>query len=186
MTPAQVFGQIYREKKWGEGSGGGSDPAVCAPYCRWVERFIRILRPDRVLDIGCGDGRVMRAIDWQGVSYFGIDCAYSPVLEPDEEYSFGSASFTVQDALTFPLPTAYLVLLKEVLQHLPNADVIRLMERIKNYPYVIHCSGYDGVVNADIAMGETRPVDLALPPFNLPAKTVLTYGGGYKVQLLER
>ena len=78
------------------------------------------------------------------------------------------------------------MLLKEVTQHLPNADVIRLMDRLKDYPLVLHCSGYGGVVNSDIAMGETRPVDLSLPPFNLPAKTVLTYGGGYTVQLLEK
>lgn len=179
--PSKVFGDIYRTKKWGEGSGGGSDPAVCGPYCRLVERLIEDHGVSAVLDIGCGDGRVDNAINWQGAWYIGMDCASARTVQINHP----SMLYT-SDALSAPLPRAGLVLIKEVLQHLPNADVIRLMERLKDYPLVLHCSGYDGVVNADIEMGQTRPVDLSLPPFNLQAKTILTYGGGYNVQLVER
>ena len=187
MKPDQIFDDIYSNKKWGDGSGGGSDPAVCAPYCRLVEWIIEERNIKRVLDLGCGDGRVAAYIDWRGVYYVGIDCSRECPNLAVQYPTWNNHEILIRDILADPLPVASyfdLVLLKEVTQHLPNADVIRLMERLKDYPLVLHCSGYDGPFNVDIAMGETRPVDLALPPFGLPAKTILTYGGGYTCQLL--
>ena len=71
----------------------------------------------------------------------------------------------------------------------PNGEALSgaaLMDRLKDYRLVLHCSGFGGEPNVDIRMGDTRPVDLTREPFNLPARRVLTYGGGYTVQLLER
>jgi SAM-dependent methyltransferase len=178
-TPTEVFSDIYARNVWGGGSGGGSDPALCGPYCRFVEKLLVTAGVRSVLDLGCGDGRVAAAIKWGGVRYTGIDCARVALHKhPGFDIRLG-------DILADPLPDADLVLIKEVTQHLPNADVSRLMARLSGYPLVLHCSGYDGVPNVDIRMGETRPVDLALPPFSLNARTVLTYGGGYTVQMLE-
>ena len=62
--------------------------------------------------------------------------------------------------------------------------VIRLMERLRGYPLILHCSGIGGVQNVDIEMGGGRYVDLAAPPFNLPATTVLRYRD-YVSQVIE-
>ncbi len=179
-TPAQVFGDIYARHVWGDGSGGGSDPSVIGPFCRLVEDVMLTYDVKSVLDIGCGDGRVAANIKWGGVRYTGIDCARLALLRHP------LFDVRIVDALHEPLPAADLVRLKEVTQHLSNADVARLMDRLKDYRLVLHCSGFGGEPNVDIRMGETRPVDLSAEPFNLLARRVLTYGGGYTVQLLER
>ena len=74
-TPAEVFNDIYRRRVWGEGSGGGSDPVRAAPYCRLVEMIIAEEKIRAVLDIGCGDGRVLAGINGHGAAYYGLDCA---------------------------------------------------------------------------------------------------------------
>ena len=179
MTPTEVFDDIYRRKIWGDGSGGGSDPEIAAPWCRLVERSIRLFSSCRVLDIGCGDGRLAGAIQWGATRYTGIDCSRAALhVHPMHDVR-------LMDALE-ELPDRYfdLVLLKEVTQHLPNADVSRLMERLRRYPVILHCSGIGGVANGDIKMGEGRYVDLAAAPFSLPAREVLRYGD-YVCQLIE-
>ncbi len=180
MTPAEIFGDIYARNAWGDGSGGGSCPGVARPFCRLVEDLLALYNVRTVLDIGAGDGRVFSEIHWGKTKYTGIDCARIALLRHP------AFDVRIADALVDPLPDADLVILKEVTQHLPNADVVRLMERLQPYRLVLHCSGFGGEVNADIRMGDARPVDLALPPFSLPAKRLLTYGGGYACQLVER
>ncbi len=180
MTPAEVFSDIYARNLWGDGSGGGSDPETTRPFCRLVQDLLVLYDVRTVLDIGCGDGRVFSEIHWGKTKYTGIDCVGIALIRHP------AFDVRIADALVDPLPGAELVILKEVTQHLPNADIARLMERLRGYPLVLHCSGFGGEVNADIRMGETRPVDLAAPPFHLPAKRLLTYSGGYTVQLLER
>ncbi len=180
MTPAEVFSDIYARNAWGDGSGGGSCPGVAKPFCRLVEDLLTTYDVRRVLDIGAGDGRVFSEIHWGKTKYTGIDCARIALLRHP------AFDVRIADALVDPLPDADLVILKEVTQHLPNADVSRLMERLRGYRLVLHCSGFGGVVNGDIRMGEAREVDLSKPPFNLPARRLLTYSGGYTVQLLER
>jgi len=178
VTAAEVFDGIYARRVWGDGSGGGSDPGIAAPWCRFVEDYIHGNCIWRVLDIGCGDGRLARAIDWDGTRYTGIDCSRQALdMHPKHDVRLG-------DALTCELPDAEVVLLKEVTQHLPNADVIRLMGRLTRYRRILHCSGIGGPANGEIEMGGSRYVDLAAPPFSLPAKEVLRYGD-YVCQLIE-
>lgn len=179
MNPSEVFGDIYARRVWGDGSGGGSDPTIAAPWCRLVEDFIHGYCIWSVLDVGCGDGRLAGAIDWDGTRYTGIDCSRQALnMHPKHDVR-------LMDALAdLPQATYDLVLLKEVTQHLPNAEVIRLMERLRRYPRILHCSGIGGTPNGDIKMGEGRYVDLAAPPFHLPAKEILRYGD-YVCQLIE-
>lgn len=180
MNPSEVFGDIYARRVWGDGSGGGSDPTIAAPWCRLVESIIAERGVRSVLDIGCGDGRLAAAINWQGSRYTGIDCSRQ-VLN-----SHPMHDVRLMDALK-SLPAGHygLVLVKEVTQHLPNADVECLMESLAiRYPLILHCSGIGGTPNGDIKMGEGRYVDLAAHPFSLPAKEVLRYGD-YVCQLIE-
>ena len=155
----EVFSDIYARKIWGDGSGGGSGEQA-EPYCKFVSKYITTHKPTRVLDIGSGDGLVARRIHWGAATYIGVDAAQG------------------FDALTDELPDADLVLCKEVMQHLSNAQVQLLLDRTAHYPRrlftnTMHLSLG---VNTDIETGDTRAVDLALPPFNQPAKTVLRYG----------
>ena len=182
LDPKAVFTDIYARNVWGgHGSGGGSDPAQAKPYCDFVSRYLINSGIYTVLDIGCGDLRVARAIEWGVVNYIGIEASsgwVAPSLLGPRMIVLGGT-----DALTAHLPAADLVLCKEVLQHLSNDQVELLLTRTDHYPRRLFTSYVGEGTNSDIVTGQSRPVDLTLPPFNRPARTVLTYGN-YIVQEL--
>ena len=162
----EVFTDIYARKAWGDGSGGGSAPDTARPYCELVSCAVIGATSSgsalTVLDIGCGDGVVSKGINWLNATYIGVDAAQG------------------FDALTDPLPAADLVLCKEVMQHLSNAQVQLLLDRTAHYPVRLFTNSTYAMperpVNCDIETGDFRPVDLSLPPFNQDCDTVLTYG----------
>ena len=59
------FDEIYVRQWWGKGSkssGGGSDPAYCGEYIKYVAEQIIQQEVRRVVDLGGGDGRVLDGI----------------------------------------------------------------------------------------------------------------------------
>ena len=81
------FDEIYVRQWWGKGSkssGGGSDPAYCGDYIKYVAEQIIQQEVRRVVDLGGGDGRVLDGIAARlaesglekGVRLVSIDCAH--------------------------------------------------------------------------------------------------------------
>ncbi len=170
----EVFCDIYKRKVWGDGSGGGSIPAVARPYCEFISHYLINSGIYTAIDIGCGDLVVARGIDWGFTNYIGIEAS------TDWVSPMGTGRMIVLggvDALTDLLPAADLVLCKEVLQHLSNEQVQLLLDRTAHYKRRLFTnSTFGDNVNEDIETGDFRPVDISLPPFNQPARTVFTYG----------
>lgn len=181
----EVFTEIYRSKVWGDGSGGGSAPDVARPYIDFITGFVNA--PNRiytVLDIGCGDLVVANLINWGMAHYIGVD-VHSYYLKDIGKHMLFLAC---RDVLTDPLPAADLILCKEVMQHLSNEQVQLLLDRTAHYQRRLFTNSKPGpevTENEDIDTGGFRPVDLSLPPFNQPCKTVLEYGC-WHVQELRR
>lgn len=179
----EVFTDIYARKAWGDGSGGGSAPDVARPYIDFITQYLTWPVTLTVLDIGCGDLSIARRIKWGVSRYIGID-ASSGWHEPDDMTN--AVVIGAADALYCDLPAADLVLCKEVLQHLSNEQVQLLLDRTAHYPRRLFTNNCDAEnMNEDIDTGGFRPVDLTLPPFNQPARTVFTYGC-WHVQELTR
>ena len=149
-------------------------PSNCWPYLRLVERLLEQHRPGVVLDIGCGDGRVAANIQWGSVRYIGIDVTDEP-LELHRGRQVPGSRIYRADALRDVLPEADLVLTKEATQHMDIASVLMLMDRLRHYKRIIHTSVVQGIANSDIIPGECRGIDLTLPPFELPAQTILRF-----------
>lgn len=154
---ATIFESIYRDKHWGDGSGGGSRPEAALPFADIATRIIRKLLPAVVLDIGAGDGWTASHIDLGKARYVGIDAALSIVAHAQEHHGWGV--FLQRDALTEPLPVADLVLLKEVTQHLDDASVHVLLHKLRKYPAILHCSALSPG-DAGAVTGGYRPVRL--------------------------
>lgn len=160
MTHAEIFARLYAEDAWAGGSGTGSDPDAAAPYCRFIERYLTRHQVASVLDLGCGDGRVAGAIDWGPAVYRGLDV------------------MTGDDIRSCPWPAADLVLIKDVFQHWPIADIQVLQPRFAAYPHVLITNSCTGVgTNSDIPAGGFRSLDLAAPPFGWPVRPVLRWLG---------
>lgn len=177
MTHREIFSDIYARRVWGDGSGGGSAPGVAGPWAAIASRVIAELKPKTVLDVGCGDGWASAGIELGDAAYLGIDPVDSIVEYCREMHIVGNRQFLPVDAITQLLPDADLVLLKEVTQHLSDASVLALIEKLRRYPAVLHCSALSPGDFAAVD-GGYRPVCLEMPPFNLQTEAVAEFGHG--------
>ncbi len=175
-----VFTSIYERNIWGNGSGEGSSLTKKDPYVRLLEQFIQEKQIRRVVDVGCGDWQFSRLVDWQGSEYLGIDVVASVIAANQKIFATPTIRFICADPLEpeFVFPPADLIIIKDVLQHLSNAHVLTLLEKLKQSSarYALITNDYD-TRNPDIPNGDTRPLDVRRPPFNLAGVTsALTYG----------
>src|SRR5262245_25314339 len=94
-TPQEIFGEIYRDNRWGGlsgtfSSGSGSSAAHADLYARTVCTFAREHGVRRIVDLGCGDFTVGARLLDAGADYVGVDVV--PELIEHNERRFGSSS----------------------------------------------------------------------------------------------
>ena len=130
MTTADIFDYIYRNRLWGTAdrpfcSGAGTVTRdVSVPYVDAIRRLIQERRVGSILDLGCGDFWVGRPISASVEKYTGVDVAPSLVKWLKENFEVpGKVDFIEADIATDQLPSADLVLVRQVLQHLSNKDI---------------------------------------------------------------
>jgi 2-polyprenyl-3-methyl-5-hydroxy-6-metoxy-1,4-benzoquinol methylase len=179
-TARKVFEEIYATNYWGFGSGHGSRPQVTRGYREFVARFIRENCISSVVDFGCGDWQFSRLIDWSGVDYLGLDVV--PQLIERHQTRFGRAGIRFEmcpDRLT-DVPSADLLLAKDVLQHWPTSAVQEFLGNVvPRFKWALITNGVtpESHLNGDIEMGGFRPLDLRRVPFSCIAPVVFSFGG---------
>ena len=197
----EVFAEIYRRRLCdggassnGDGrfySGPGSDLAVSAPYVEAVQRVIREYNITSIADLGCGDFRVGLQLVQPGLSYHGIDVVKDLVEFNTGRFASSNVCFSCRDIIEDELPVADLCLIRQVLQHLSNQQVQRVLKRCEQYPFVIVTQhlpsrSFTWEPNLDIEHGFETRIDfgsglvLDQPPFNRAIKQVLC-----EVQLVD-
>src|SRR5262245_26905477 len=119
---ADRFTKIYESKAWHPKilSGAGSDPKRNVRYLRLVQRLVNSGRYKTVLDVGCGDWSLGQCIDWRPVQYHGVDVVAHVIAGNQQKFGGDSITFSCLNLLQDPLPSADLVIIKDVLQHLPT------------------------------------------------------------------
>ena len=177
----KIFNMIYERNIWGNGSGSGSAPDNTNSYRNFLSNFIKTNDIKSVVDLGCGDWQFSKLIDWTGLNYIGIDVS-DAVLNNTKLYSGDGISFFEMDALTGELPAADLLIMKDVIQHWSNVDILSFIPRLQRYKRALITNGFHPAglprTNADIATGGWRPVDMKSPPFNLKGDYIHWYNGG--------
>ena len=173
-----IFEQVYAGNAWRYGSGEGSLAMHTRGYVRFLQRFLRERRIASVLDLGCGDWQVGRRIDWSGIDYLGCDVVPALVRENRRRFGAPGIRFAELDGLRDPLPQADLLVVKDVLQHWSNAEILEFLPRLGEFrcALVTNCAGTrDAAVNLDARTGGYRAIDLARPPFSLAATEVYSF-----------
>jgi len=87
---------------------------------------------DRVLDVGCGNGRLLGALENKQIDYIGIDNSLKLIDEAKKRFPRGN--FQVADALNLPFPENYFdkIYSIAVLHHIPSKEFrLRVLEEIK-------------------------------------------------------
>jgi SAM-dependent methyltransferase len=146
VTRQQMFEAIYEKNLWGgeKGefySGTGSDDAVTASYVNCVRNFIEDRGVTKVVDIGCGDFRVGSKLVNPNIDYTGVDIVAPLIARNQEIFGSSNISFICRNAISDDLPDGELCLVRQVLQHLSNADIARILSKLSKYRYVIVTEG---------------------------------------------
>jgi hypothetical protein len=140
----QVFSRVYAEGAWGQNgdkfySGDGShEPAVVTPYVEAVRKYFATLeRPLAVVDIGCGDFNVGAQL-LDGVDrYTACDIVPELIARNRLKYPDPRLHFEVLNAIDDPLPPGDLVMVRQVLQHLSNAQISTIVSKLGMYRHWI-------------------------------------------------
>lgn len=171
---ASVFKEIYDKSLWGVGSGGGADPANLGTYLPYLQNFITQKRICSIVDVGCGDWQYMSRVDLTAVRYLGIDCVPSVIEANRVKYAKENVAFQCGDFLTLDLPSADLLICKDVLQHTSNQDILSFLPQLRKFKHCLLINDVGG--NRREIAGVDRNyagLDLQAPPFSLKGEVVL-------------
>jgi SAM-dependent methyltransferase len=187
-----VFDDVYRNNRWGGSagemySGSGSRGHAAEIYIQVVADFIKANRVSGIVDVGCGDfyiaGRILE-LAGPATSYVGLDAAKTVVEVNRQKFAKQGVKFVWCDAATDELPAGDLCLVRQVLQHLSNSQILAILKKLGQFRWVIITEHYPASFrfkkfNTDKPHGsDTRLIDgsavyLDHPPFDLYRITLL-------------
>ena len=187
----QAFAEIYETNAWGNSeshSGPGSALARASEFRHHFELLSRELGVRTLLDACCGDFHWLSTFELQLHEYIRVDILPALITSNRLQYGCAGRRFIAPDIITDRLPRADLVLCRDGIGHLCDADVIAALRNFKRSgscwlltnTFVCHQS------QSDIAAGAWRPLNLQLPPSNLPPpeqtidEQCLGYDGRYR------
>jgi SAM-dependent methyltransferase len=167
------FEIITRRKGWGGReslSGVGSDLDATVTVRKELPKLLQELGVRSLLDAPCGDFHWMKEVSLDGVTYIGMDVVPSMIETNLSSYSAPNRKFIVGDISGDPLPRSDLILCRDCLVHLSNRLVVKALINFKKSgaAYLLTTTFPDLNVNRNIPTGNWRPLNLTLPPFNLP------------------
>jgi len=190
LSAKEAFTRIYSDELWGHdatngikyNSGIGSrEPLAIQSYVGAVKGFITSLehKPDLV-DLGCGDFLVGSQIRPYCGRYVACDIVDSLIAYNADHYKDADVDFMVCDIIEDRLPDGEIATLRQVLQHLSNAQISKVLPKVAaKYKFLVlteHLPLGDFIPNVDkqtgpgIRLENKNPsgVVITKPPFNLP------------------
>lgn len=178
--------QIYENNLWGGDksefySGLGSHhPEIVNPYIAVVSNFLKDLKTHPlVCDLGCGDFNVGKKLVKYCKKYIAVDIVPELIAHNKEKYQADNLEFQTLDIAKDELPSGDCAILRQVLQHLSNAEIKCVVKKLYDFKYVIlteHLPEGDFEPNKDIISGQgirlkkQSGVDITASPFNFKAK----------------
>ena len=174
--------QIYEMNLWGSKntrfySGEGSHNLdIVRPYIVAVTSFLKSMKHPLILcDLGCGDFNVGRQLVSYVEQYHAVDIVPQLIVHNTRNFKNHNLKFHCLNIAEDNLPSGDCVLLRQVLQHLSNAEILKILKKIKDYKYVIiteHIPEGEFTANKDILSGQgirlkkKSGVDVLASPFN--------------------
>jgi SAM-dependent methyltransferase len=165
-----AFSRVYDENVWQRKgtSGPGSSVQHTGEYRVYLQRLIASYKVKSILDVGCGLWEYMHHVNLNGIRYHGIDPVPS-VIESNRKLGTPS-SVTFQCGVLDDVLNLHeydMAIVKDVLQHLPNALILRMLEQLKVVPFVVITNDLLSGPNVDCELGGFRKINLEGPPFSV-------------------
>ncbi|AUC77303.1 class I SAM-dependent methyltransferase [Olleya sp. Bg11-27] len=177
-----AMAQVYTNRLWGCNqsdfySGEGShDPEIVKPYIEVLIAFLTSFKkPLVVCDLGCGDFNIGKQLVQHAKKYEAVDIVAALITYNEKEFVADNLQFYCLDIAVADLPAGDCIILRQVLQHLSNAEVASVVQKLAHYKYVViteHVPNGDFIPNMDIVSGQgirlkkQSGVNVLAPPFN--------------------
>jgi hypothetical protein len=191
-TNRETFQKIYENRLWGNSSqqfysGPGShDVKVVDPFVKDVLAFLKSLpNSPIVIDLGCGDFNVGSKLFEACHLYIACDVVPELIEYNKVKFVNKSIDFRCVDIVKDELPKGEVVIIRQVLQHLSNADIALVLPKLTAFKYLIiteHIPVGNFVPNLDKPSGlgirmhngikKDSGVVITEPPFNFKASSV--------------
>ena len=125
------FDTILTQDFYGEEYADHSWRTLDTTHLTKVDYLTKYFRPQRILDVGCSYGRLVKELRKRGIQAWGID--YSEAFIKNAEQDVRSyLSIAKIEELPNPSSEAYdLVICMELLEHLPLSTIERAIENLK-------------------------------------------------------
>jgi SAM-dependent methyltransferase len=171
----EVFSKIYRDNVWQFVSGAGSTLAATEKLRQGLADLLSDWEVRTILDLPCGNYAWMSKVDIGDCKYIGGDIVEELVIQNRRQYGDIKRQFVVLDITSSSLPIVDLILCRDCLVHLSTKLVLKALRNIKSggSRYLVTTTFPDHDRNNDIKTGDWRPLNLCLPPFNLPQPITL-------------
>lgn len=184
MPLDQAFDEIYRHGWWQQGeslSGCGSEGAFARESVSIVARFIAEHKVRSVVDVGCGDFSIGQHLAPLVERYHAVDVSRTIITLNRASYRhLKNTTFDYLNVVEDVVPTADLVLVRQVLQHLSNAQIERSLINIERSgaPHILiaeHVCRPGCMVqpnrdlehhSVDTRISRGSGVDIGFPPFS--------------------
>lgn len=193
LSASATFAEVYKTNAWGGppgtfSSGSGSDDAFSIPYCRLVADFVRSHAVTSIVDLGVGDFRVgSQLIQLIGdkIIYSGVDIVPELIDYNRAHFESPTVTFHCLNLIDDKLPAGTLCLLRQVLQHLSNSEILQALNNCAGFKYTLiteHVTLGSGAArpNIDKPHGPDTRNDLLAsgvfvdkPPFSLATSVML-------------
>ena len=178
-----IFTSIYKNNEWGGTpgsfySGEGTHHPDTQRYIQHVRSFLINQHVKSVLEIGCGDfhvsNQILKGLD---VNYIGGDVVDELIAHHSKNYQTDKIRFQKINAIDDELPAADLIVIRQVLQHLSNDHVQKILNKISKFKYALiteHLPGspeaiynLDKITGPHIRMKFNSGVFINQPPFSV-------------------
>lgn len=138
-----VFSSIYKDNEWAKGaeskykkdgtdfySGSGSYNEAAQKYISFIRHYIKENNIKSITDFGCGDFNIGKQIcdNNPDLIYNGVDIVPELIEHNSKTHGNEKIRFHCINTLKNSVPTADLLLVRQVLQHLSNADIQRVID----------------------------------------------------------
>jgi hypothetical protein len=143
MPVEEIFSAIYREQRWGSSSDfssgdGTRNPDAIQPYVEAVRNFLGSFpQPPSVVDLGCGDFHVGEQLRPYCGRYIACDVVPDLVERNRKKFADAQVDFLCLNIIEGNLPEGDVVFLRQVFQHLNNAQILRVTQKLYQYRFLV-------------------------------------------------
>jgi len=181
------FDRIYKQNLWQHRnchnnssescslSGTGSTLKENSAYIWTLSGMISDLGIRSIVEVGCGVFDVMKHVDLSGATYHGWDVSEVAIEHARRQTISSNVTFSVS-GIEQQYGFADLLILKDVLQHLPIQEIKVILSQLHKYKYAVITNDVlknqsnvdiDAMLNIPLSPGGYRSLDVQQSPFNL-------------------